>query len=82
MSDSIFEIKLKKGDCVVCICKSWSSFTLGKKYILYSDQTGTLLPVEDDFGNMPLPSYSHPGGTYFLTLDKYREEKIEEILNG
>ena len=75
---------LSKGDVVVCITENFQEYTYGKKYTLYSDisdwgNTSSLLPVESDFGNLPLPAYYSPTGYYFLPLYIWRELKLEKL---
>jgi len=78
------EYPLSKGDIVVCITGHFSQFTYGKKYTLYSDVSSvtpfSLLPINSDLGNQPLPAYYSPSGYYFLPLHVWRELKINEIL--
>lgn len=74
------EYPLKKGDIVVCTTLYFEEFTYGKQYKLYSDTLGSILPIESDFGNLPLPSYYSPTGYYFLPLEIWRELKINKVL--
>ena len=75
------EYPLSKGDIVVCITESFQEFTFGKQYTLYSEfNGGSILPIESDFGNLPLPSYYSPTGYYFLPLHIWRELKINKVL--
>lgn len=76
------EYPLKKGDIVVCITESFQEFTHGKQYTLYGDtnRNSSLLPIDSDLGNQPLPSYYSPTGYYFLPLHIWREFKINKVL--
>lgn len=81
------EYKLEKGDVVVCITKNFGEFTFGKQYTVYSDISdwdygGSLLPIESDLGNQPLPAYYSPTGYYFLPLNIWRELKINKVLEN
>jgi hypothetical protein len=86
-SDVIYPLRIKgheypliKGDIVVCITEYFNEFTFGKQYTLYSDKFDSILPIESDFGNLPLPSYYSPTGYYFLPLSVWRELKINKVL--
>jgi hypothetical protein len=76
------EYPLSKGDIVVCITESFQEFTCGKQYTLYSDWSNrsSLLPINSDLGNQPLPAYYAPTGYYFLPLHIWRELKINKLL--
>jgi hypothetical protein len=76
------EYPLSKGDIVVCITEHFSEFTFGKQYTLYSDVSdrSSLLPINSDLGNQPLPAYYSPTGYYFLPLSVWREFKINKVL--
>jgi hypothetical protein len=76
------EYPLKKGDIVVCITESFQEFTYGKQYTLYGDtnKNSSLLPIDSDLSNQPLPSYYSPIGYYFLPLHIWRELKINKVL--
>jgi hypothetical protein len=78
------EYPLRKGDIVVCITESFQEFTFGKQYTLYGyrdkNGNGSLLPIDSDLGNQPLPSYYSPTGYYFLPLHIWRELKINKVL--
>jgi hypothetical protein len=71
---------LIEGDIVVCITEHFQEFTYGKQYRLYGAAT-SLLPINSDLGNQPLPAYYAPNGYYFLPLDVWRELKINQICN-
>lgn len=79
------EWPLKRGDIVVCITEHFGEFTYGKQYTLYCDfeqpTDYSTLPIESDFGNLPLPAYYSPKGYYFLPLDIWRELKINKVLD-
>ena len=77
---------LIEGDIVVCITEHFQEFTYGKQYTLYSDisdwsYSSSLLPINSDLGNQPLPAYYAPNGYYFLPLNVWRELKINQICN-
>ena len=80
------EYPLSKGDIVVCITEHFNEFTFGKQYELYCDfdlgmiGVGSILPIESDLGNHPLPAYYSPTGYYFLPLSIWRELKINKVL--
>jgi hypothetical protein len=76
------EYPLSKGDIVVCITEHFNEFTFGKQYTLYSDVSdrSSLLPINSDLGNQPLPAYYSPTGYYFLPLSVWREFKINKVL--
>jgi hypothetical protein len=76
------EWPLRKGDIVVCITNGFKEFTYGKQYTLYGDVRGSLLPIDSDLGNQPLPSYYSPKGYYFLPLHIWRELKINRVLEN
>jgi hypothetical protein len=78
------EYPLMKGDIVVCITESFQEFTYGKQYTLYGDtnRNSSLLPIDSDLGNQPLPSYYSPMGYYFLPLHIWRELKINKVLEN
>lgn len=76
------EYPLRKDDIVVCITKYFDEFTYGKQYKLYSDLTSpSLLPIDSDKGNQPLPAYYSSIGYYFLPLHIWRELKINKVLD-
>jgi len=76
------EYPLSKGDIVVCVTEHFFEFTYGKQYILYEDtnRNSSLLPINSDLGNQPLPAYYAPTGYYFLPLHIWRELKINKVL--
>lgn len=69
---------LKRGNIIVCITKDWQSFTYGKKYEVLMDQFGPdrmgIVDVMNDAGQRYMPASS-----YFITLEEWREMRIDEI---
>lgn len=82
MLDPKFKKELKEGDVVVCITKYFQEFTYGKQYRLYTDMRvgNSILPIESDLGNLPLPAYYSPYEYYFLRLEDFRQLQIQELL--
>ena len=70
---------LKRGDIIVCITKNWQTFTYGKKYKVLMDQFGpdrmSIVDVMNDVGQRYMPA-----SNYFVTLEEWREMKIDEII--
>ena len=70
---------LKKGDIIICITHNWETFTYGKKYEVLMDQFGpdrmSIVDVINDNGDRYMPA-----SNYFVTLDEWREMKIDEII--
>lgn len=76
---------IKKGDWIVCICKSWQYFTYGKKYQVLSECHHNLVDVTNDIGENPIPclyGYDGPNNKvyYFTTLEGWREIQLEKVL--
>lgn len=74
----------------VCVTKDFENFTYGKVYEGELNSSGTILNVTNDVGNKPLPSYYRPWSKrpydgiryfYFLSLEDWRERKINKVLN-
>jgi hypothetical protein len=69
----------KRGDILVCFTQEWESFTYGKKYEVLMDQFGpdrmSIVDVMNDQGQRYMPA-----SNYFVTLDEWREMKIDEII--
>lgn len=76
----------KKGDIFVCNTYFFTEFTYGKKYKIYCDidNSNNILPIESDYGNLPLPCISGVVSGkrvyYFLPLNEFRNKKINEWL--
>ena len=66
---------LKRGDIIVCITKNWQTYTYGKKYEVLMDQLGSIIDVMNDQGQRYMPA-----SNYFVTLEEWREMKIDEII--
>jgi len=70
---------LKRGDIIVCITKDWETFTYGKQYTVLMDQFGpdrmSIVDVMNDQGQRYMPA-----SNYFVTLDEWREMRIDEII--
>ena len=70
---------LKRGDIIVCITKNWQTYTYGKKYEVLMDQFGPdrmgVVDVMNDQGQRYMPA-----SNYFVTLEEWREMKIDEII--
>ena len=70
---------LKRGDIIVCITKNWQTYTYGKKYEVLMDQFGPdrmgVVDVMNDQGQRYMPA-----SNYFVTLEDWREMKIDEII--
>lgn len=65
----------KRGDIIVCITKDWQTYTYGKKYEVLMDQLGSIIDVMNDQGQRYMPA-----SNYFVTLNEWREMKIDEII--
>lgn len=66
---------LKRGDIIVCITKDWQTYTYGNKYEVLMDQLGSIIDVMNDQGQRYMPA-----SNYFVTLEEWREMKIDEII--
>ena len=70
---------LKRGDIIFCITHNWETFTYGKKYEVLMDQFGpdrmSIVDVMNDRGQRYMPA-----SNYFVTLEEWREMKIDEII--
>ena len=70
---------LKRGDIIVCITKDWQTYTYGNKYEVLMDQFGpdrmSIVDVMNDQGQRYMPA-----SNYFVTLEEWREMKIDEII--
>ena len=51
------DISLQEGDYIVCVTKSWSKYTYGKKYKVnsYKIRSSIIVDVLDDDGYRSLP---------------------------
>ena len=70
---------LKRGDIIVCITKNWQTYTYGKKYEVLMDQFGPDRMGVVDVMNNQGQRYM-PASNYFVTLEEWREMKIDEII--
>ena len=75
---------LKRGDIIVCITNKnrvtkLSPYTYGKQYTVLMDQFGpdrmSIVDVMNDQGQRYMPA-----SNYFVTLDEWREMRIDEII--
>jgi hypothetical protein len=71
---------LKRGDIIVCFTREWESFTYGKKYEVLMDQIGNVIDVANDKGLRHMPCYERQDVKYFVTLEEWRQMRIDEII--
>lgn len=68
----------KRGDIIVCISKDCDTLTYGRRYKVLMDQFGPdrmgVVDVMNDKGQRYMPA-----SNYFVTLEEWREMRIEEI---
>jgi hypothetical protein len=76
------DISLQEGDYIVCVTKSWSKYTYGKKYKVnsYKIQISLIVDVLDDDRYRRLPCYYGVNGNYFITLTEWREMQIGHVI--
>jgi hypothetical protein len=69
-----------KNKKVICLNKNFTSLTYGKVYDLIKDEGSYILLVNDK-GTISSPSKQTLGFQNFISVEEFRNKKIEKILD-